>query len=55
MRNNALSALPPQMGRMSPHLRSLALDGNCFRVIRRAVLDGGTAAVLEWLTDRIPA
>lgn len=53
--NNQLTNLPPQVGLMSPHLRVLRLDGNCIRAIRRPVLERGTAAVLEWLTDRIPA
>ena len=55
LQNNQLSNLPPQVGLMSSHLRVLLLEGNCIRVIRRAVLEKGTAAVLEWLTDRIPA
>lgn len=52
--NNQLSNLPPQMGLMAPTLRVLLLEGNCIRVIRRPVLEKGTAAVLEWLKDRIP-
>jgi hypothetical protein len=43
------------MGLMAPTLRLLMLEGNCIRVIRRPVLEKGTAAVLEWLKDRIPA
>lgn len=53
--NNQLSNLPPQMGLMAPTLRVLMLEGNCIRAIRRPVLEKGTAAVLEWLKDRIPA
>lgn len=53
--NNQLSNLPPQMGLMAPTLRLLRLEGNCIRVIRRPVLEKGTAAVLDWLKDRIPA
>jgi hypothetical protein len=52
--NNQLSNLPAQMGLMGPTLRVLMLDGNCIRAIRRPVLEKGTAAVLEWLKDRIP-
>lgn len=52
--NNQLSNLPPQMGLMGPTLRVLMLEGNCIRAIRRPVLEKGTAAVLEWLKDRIP-
>lgn len=54
MRDNALTKLPPVMGLMAPQLRVLMLEGNALRVIRRAVLDKGTAGVLEWLRDRIP-
>lgn len=54
LQNNQLSNLPPQMGLMGPGLRVLLLEGNCIRAIRRPVLDKGTAAVLEWLKDRIP-
>lgn len=53
--NNQISNLPSQMGLMAPTLRVLMLEGNCIRVIRRPVLEKGTAAVLEWLKDRIPA
>ena len=34
--------------------RTLLLDGNPFRVPRAAVLMKGTAAILEYLRDRIP-
>lgn len=54
MQDNALSSLPPRMGLMAPQLRVLRLQGNGLRAIRRPVLDRGTAAVLEWLRDRIP-
>lgn len=53
--HNQLTGLPPQMGLMGPTLRVLLLEGNCIRVIRRPVLEKGTASVLEWLKDRIPA
>jgi Leucine-rich repeat (LRR) protein len=54
VQDNALSSLPPRMGLMAPQLRVLRLQGNGLRAIRRPVLDRGTAAVLEWLRDRIP-
>lgn len=53
--NNQLSNVPPQLGLMSGHLRVLSLEGNVLRTIRRAILDKGTAAVLDYLRDRIPA
>jgi len=43
------------MGLMCGHLRVLLLDGNGLRTIRRSILDKGSAALLEWLRDRIPA
>jgi Leucine-rich repeat (LRR) protein len=53
--NNQLSSLPPQLGLLSGSLRALQLEGNCLRTIRRPILEKGTAAVLDWLRDRIPA
>uniref|UniRef100_A0A383W029 Leucine-rich repeat-containing N-terminal plant-type domain-containing protein n=1 Tax=Tetradesmus obliquus TaxID=3088 RepID=A0A383W029_TETOB len=52
--NNQLSSLPPQLGLLSGSLRVLQLEGNCLRTIRRPILDKGTAAVLDWLRNRIP-
>ncbi|KAF8070897.1 5-methyltetrahydropteroyltriglutamate--homocysteine methyltransferase [Scenedesmus sp. PABB004] len=52
--NNDLGGLPPALGLMSGHLRVLALAGNPLRTIRRPVLEKGTAALLDWLRDRIP-
>jgi Leucine-rich repeat (LRR) protein len=53
--NNQLSSLPPQLGLLAGSLRVLQLEGNCLRTIRRPILEKGTAAVLDWLRDRIPA
>eukprot|EP00892_Ulva_mutabilis_P010412 jgi/Ulvmu1/7743/UM039_0051.1 len=53
VRNNALTALPPQLA-LLPRLRSLQVDGNMLRSIRRSVLDRGTPAVLEYLRSRLP-
>ncbi len=53
--NNALTSLPPKLGLMAPTLRYVALDGNAFRTIRRPLLEGSTAALLEWLKSRVPA
>eukprot|EP00955_Chlamydomonas_euryale_P013647 146845-Chlamydomonas_euryale.AAC.5 len=52
--NNELNTLSPYMG-MLPALRSLILDGNPLRTIRRPILDKGTAYLLQYLRDRIPA
>lgn len=52
--NCELNGLPPQIGLMAGHLRMLLLSGNPLRTIRRPLLDKGTAALLEWLRDRIP-
>lgn len=53
--NNQLSNIPPQVGLMSGHLRVFSVEGNALRTIRRAILDKGTAALLDYLRDRIPA
>ena len=53
LRNNVLAKLPPDLGLCS--LRSLQLEGNPLRSIRRAILDKGAAAVLAYLKDKMPA
>uniref|UniRef100_A0A8C5L066 Leucine-rich repeat-containing protein 40 n=2 Tax=Jaculus jaculus TaxID=51337 RepID=A0A8C5L066_JACJA len=54
LQNNDLLHIPPELGNCV-NLRTLLLDGNPFRVPRAAILMKGTAAVLEYLRDRIPA
>ncbi|GLI60310.1 hypothetical protein VaNZ11_002426, partial [Volvox africanus] len=53
--NNNIATLPPQLGLLSDTLRSLMLEGNPLRTLRRPILERGTAAVLSYLKDRIPA
>lgn len=53
LQNNDLLHIPPELGHCVS-LRTLLLDGNPFRVPRAAILMKGTAAVLEYLRDRIP-
>ncbi|XP_060062385.1 leucine-rich repeat-containing protein 40 isoform X2 [Erinaceus europaeus] len=53
LQNNDLLHIPPELG-SCVNLRTLLLDGNPFRVPRAAILMKGTAAVLEYLRDRIP-
>mmetsp|Transcript_7320 Transcript_7320/g.19588 ORF Transcript_7320/g.19588 Transcript_7320/m.19588 type:complete len:382 (-) Transcript_7320:444-1589(-) len=53
--NNELGNLPPQLGLLSATLRSLTLDGNPLRSIRRPIIERGTSAVLEYLKERIPS
>ncbi|XP_045403711.1 leucine-rich repeat-containing protein 40 [Lemur catta] len=53
LQNNDLLHIPPELGNCV-NLRTLLLDGNPFRVPRAAVLMKGTAAILEYLRDRIP-
>ncbi|XP_020144492.1 leucine-rich repeat-containing protein 40 isoform X3 [Microcebus murinus] len=53
LQNNDLLHIPPELGNCV-HLRTLLLDGNPFRVPRAAILMKGTAAILEYLRDRIP-
>lgn len=54
LRNNALTQLPPQLALM-PRLRSLSVEGNILRTVRRSVLERGTPALLEYLRTRLPA
>ena len=54
IRNNALTQLPPQLALM-PCLRSLSVEGNILRSVRRTVLERGTPALLEYLGSRLPA
>ncbi|KAL2772370.1 leucine-rich repeat-containing protein 40 [Daubentonia madagascariensis] len=53
LQNNDLLHVPPELGNCV-NLRTLLLDGNPFRVPRAAILMKGTAAILEYLRDRIP-
>lgn len=53
-RNN-IAHLEPGLGLLEGNgLRMLGVEGNCFRVPRRDVVDNGTGAILRWLRDRIP-
>jgi Leucine-rich repeat (LRR) protein len=52
VKNNELAQLPPDLGLLS--LRSLQLEGNPLRSIRRAVIEKGTTAVLAYLKDKMP-
>jgi hypothetical protein len=54
IRNNALTQLPPQLALM-PKLRSLSVEGNILRTVRRTVLERGSQALLEYLKTRLPA
>lgn len=51
--NNDLVGLPPTLGLLP--LRALTLEGNMIKTIRRPILDRGTAAVLAYLKERLPA
>ncbi|XP_072430262.1 leucine-rich repeat-containing protein 40 isoform X1 [Chiloscyllium punctatum] len=53
MQNNDLMQVPPELG-SCVNLRTLLLEGNPFRNPRAAILARGTAAVLEYLRNRIP-
>ncbi|KAM4871919.1 leucine-rich repeat-containing protein 40 [Thomomys bottae] len=53
LQNNDLLQIPPELGNCV-NLRTLLLDGNPFRIPRAAILMKGTAAILEYLRDRIP-
>ncbi|PVV03017.1 hypothetical protein BB560_002519 [Smittium megazygosporum] len=50
--NNSIASVPLQLGLITT-ITNLNLSGNLFRVPRRQTLEKGTAAVLQWLRDRI--
>ena len=52
--NNNLSHLPFAIGLMSDSLRTLLVDGNPLRTIRRTIIEKGTTALLEYLRNKIP-
>ncbi|GLJ46363.1 hypothetical protein SUGI_0977260 [Cryptomeria japonica] len=51
--DNNITMLPPELGRLDLCLRSLRLDGNPLRSIRRTIVVRGTKAVLKYLKDKI--
>uniref|UniRef100_T1J7G9 Disease resistance R13L4/SHOC-2-like LRR domain-containing protein n=1 Tax=Strigamia maritima TaxID=126957 RepID=T1J7G9_STRMM len=53
LKNNDISTVPPELGNMT-QLRTLHLEGNCFRLPRLTILDKGTEAILSYLRDKIP-
>uniref|UniRef100_A0A7S0YIR7 Uncharacterized protein n=1 Tax=Polytomella parva TaxID=51329 RepID=A0A7S0YIR7_9CHLO len=57
--NNDLNGLPPSLGLMGAEsggkLHALTLEGNPIRSIRRAIIEKGTLAVLEYLRGKIGA
>ena len=52
VRNNSLATLPPQLALLP--LRSLLVEGNMLRTLRRSVIERGTPALLEYLRTRLP-
>ena len=50
--NNSIGVLPYEIGQMN--LKSLSLDGNPLRSIRRDIIARGTQAILEYLRSRMP-
>ncbi|XP_066963781.1 LOW QUALITY PROTEIN: leucine-rich repeat-containing protein 40-like [Macrobrachium rosenbergii] len=52
LHNNSIDFIPPLLGNMT-QLKNLQLDGNPFRVPRRAILDKGTREILDYLRSRI--
>ena len=51
LQNNELKKLPNGLG-LIPTLKSINVDGNPIKLIRRAVLDKGTEAIRAYLRDR---
>eukprot|EP00794_Sanderia_malayensis_P008301 gene8301-9185_t len=52
IRNNSIPGLPAIMGNMES-IKSLSLDGNPLRGIRRDIVSNGTQSVLKYLRSRI--
>lgn len=52
LQNNNLSNLPVELG-FFPNLKSVLLEGNPLRAIRRDVLEKGTVELLQFLRDRM--
>jgi len=50
--NNCLSNLPPSMG-LLPHLKSVQLEGNPMKSIRRDIMARGTVGLLKYLRSRM--
>lgn len=50
MENNNLSKIPTVLGFMK--LSGLKIDGNPLKLIKRAVIDKGTAAILDYLRTK---
>jgi Leucine-rich repeat (LRR) protein len=50
--NNDIPGLPNEMGYM-PHLKSLLLDGNPLKTLRRDIVQRGTFEVLKYMRGRI--
>ena len=50
--NNDLSTLPFTLGTL-PHLKSLQVDGNPMKAIRRDIIARGTQGLLKYLKSRI--
>eukprot|EP01027_Heterolobosea_sp_BB2_P006304 GEZU01009544.1.p2 GENE.GEZU01009544.1~~GEZU01009544.1.p2 ORF type:complete len:230 (+),score=60.28 GEZU01009544.1:911-1600(+) len=51
--NNNIAHLQPQLGNFRA-IRHMNLEGNPLKTVRRAILEKGTPAVLEYLRSRIP-
>lgn len=49
--NNDLEKVPPLLGHHK-NLRTIQLDGNPLKTVRRAIIDKGSDAVLKYLKDR---
>lgn len=50
LENNALTKLPTQLGFMP--FKTLKIDGNPIKLIKRTVIEKGTASILDYLKSR---
>ena len=51
LENNNLTKLPTELGFM-PQLKSLKIDGNQLKLIKRPIIEKGTAAIMDHLRNR---
>ena len=54
LENNNISVLPPVLG-YAPRLKTLRVEGNPLKSIRRQIVEKGATAILEYLRNKIPA
>jgi Leucine-rich repeat (LRR) protein len=54
LENNNITVLPPVLG-YSPRLKSLRVEGNPLKTVRRPIVEKGSATILEYLRNKAAA